>query len=54
MMKFSSETTKPFVDDYLLSEEVKEAVATITCIFMIKIITRLEPDLRTASAGSHP
>ncbi len=26
MMKFSSETTKPFVDDYLLSEEVKEAV----------------------------
>ena len=27
MMKFSSETTKPFVDDYLLSEEVKEAVA---------------------------
>lgn len=27
MMKFSSETTKPFVDDYLLSEEAKEAVA---------------------------
>lgn len=27
MMKFSSETTKPFVDDYLLSEEVKEAIA---------------------------
>lgn len=27
MMKFSSETTKPFVDDYLLSPEVKEAVA---------------------------
>lgn len=26
MMKFSSETTKPFVDDYLLSEEAKEAV----------------------------
>lgn len=26
MMKFSSETTKPFVDDYLLNEEVKEAV----------------------------
>lgn len=26
MMKFSSETTKPFVDDYLLSAEVKEAV----------------------------
>jgi ribonucleoside-triphosphate reductase len=26
MMKFSSETTKPFVDDYLLSEEVKDAV----------------------------
>lgn len=26
MMKFSSETTKPFVDDYLLSEEVKEAI----------------------------
>ena len=27
MMKFASETTKPFVDDYLLSEEVREAVA---------------------------
>jgi len=26
MMKFSSETTKPFVDDYLLSEEAREAV----------------------------
>lgn len=26
MMKFSSETTKPFVDDYLLSDEVKEAL----------------------------
>ncbi|WP_251619941.1 anaerobic ribonucleoside triphosphate reductase [Odoribacter lunatus] len=26
MMKFSSESTKPFVDDYLLTEEVKEAV----------------------------
>lgn len=26
MMKFASETTKPFVDDYLLSEDVKEAV----------------------------
>ena len=26
MMKFASETTKPFVDDYLLSSEVKEAV----------------------------
>ena len=26
MMKFSTETTKPFVDDYLLSPEVKEAV----------------------------
>lgn len=26
MMKFSSETTKPFVDDYLLSDEAKEAV----------------------------
>ena len=25
MMKFSSETTKPFVDDYLLTEEVKTA-----------------------------
>lgn len=27
MMKFSSETTKPFVDDYLLTDEAKEAVA---------------------------
>ncbi len=26
MMKFASETTKPFVDDYLLSPEVKDAV----------------------------
>ena len=26
MMKFSSETTKPFVDDYLLSPDVREAV----------------------------
>ena len=26
MMKFASETTKPFVDDYLLTEEAKEAV----------------------------
>lgn len=26
MMKFSTETTKPFVDDYLLSSEVKEAL----------------------------
>ncbi len=27
MMKFASETTKPFVDDYLLSPEAREAVA---------------------------
>lgn len=27
MMKFASETTKPFVDDYLLSEDVREVVA---------------------------
>ena len=27
MMKFASESTKPFVDDYLLSADVKEAVA---------------------------
>lgn len=27
MMKFASETTKPFVDDYLLSDDVKDAVA---------------------------
>lgn len=26
MMKFASETTKPFVDDYLLEEDVREAV----------------------------
>lgn len=26
MMKFASETTKPFVDDYLLSQDVKDAV----------------------------
>ncbi|MCH5233451.1 MAG: anaerobic ribonucleoside triphosphate reductase [Muribaculaceae bacterium] len=26
MMKFSTETTKPFVDDYLLSQDVKEAL----------------------------
>lgn len=28
MMKFASETTKPFVDDYLLSPEAREAVAS--------------------------
>lgn len=27
MMKFASETTKPFVDDYLLSQEVRDAVS---------------------------
>ena len=27
MMKFASETTKPFVDDHLLSEEVLDAVS---------------------------
>lgn len=27
MMKFASETTKPFVDDYLLAEDVRDAVA---------------------------
>ena len=27
LMKFASETTKPFVDDYLLSEEAREAVS---------------------------
>lgn len=27
MMKFASETTKPFVDDYLISEEAREAVS---------------------------
>ncbi|MCR5152993.1 MAG: anaerobic ribonucleoside triphosphate reductase [Prevotella sp.] len=26
MMKFASETTKPFVDDYLLTEEIRDAV----------------------------
>lgn len=26
MMKFASETTKPFVDDYLVNEEIKDAV----------------------------
>jgi ribonucleoside-triphosphate reductase len=26
MMKFASETTKPFVDDYLINEEIKDAV----------------------------
>ena len=26
MMKFASETTKPFVDDYLLSDEVRDAI----------------------------
>ena len=36
MMKFASETTKPFVDDYLLSEEIRDAVehpgASLSCI----------------------
>ncbi len=30
MMKFASETTKPFVDDYLLSEDAREAVKNNT------------------------
>ncbi len=29
MMKFASETTKPFVDDFLLSREAREAVKII-------------------------
>lgn len=38
MMKFASESTKPFVDDYLLSEEVKAAVKTTTYIFTTRTI----------------
>ena len=52
MMKFSSETTKPFVDDYLLSEEVKEAVSFFRSrriifrptIKMTKITRRFKPN----------
>lgn len=31
MMKFASETTKPFVDNYLLSEDVRDAVKNNYC-----------------------
>ena len=40
MMKFSSETTKPFVDDYLLVEEVKMPFGKDICTYTIKIIIR--------------
>ena len=36
MMKFSSETTKPFVDDYLLVEEVKMPFGKDICTYTIK------------------
>ena len=68
MMKFASETTKPFVDDYLLSEEVREAVRngyihihdkdyyptkSLTCV-QHPLNTILQHGLKAAHAESRP
>ncbi|MDO4496353.1 MAG: anaerobic ribonucleoside triphosphate reductase [Bacteroidales bacterium] len=68
MMKFASESTKPFVDDYLLSEEVKEAVKrgyihihdkdyyptkSLTCV-QHPLNTILQHGLKAAHAESRP
>ena len=37
MMKFASETTKPFVDDYLLSDEVRDAISTIKITILPRV-----------------
>ena len=54
MMKFSSETTKPFVDDYLLSEEVKEAVENNYLHIHDKDYYPTKSHMRTTSVGPHP
>jgi ribonucleoside-triphosphate reductase len=68
MMKFASETTKPFVDDYLLDEDVKEAVKkgyihihdkdyyptkSLTCV-QHPLNTILQHGLKAAHAESRP
>ena len=54
MMKFASETTKPFVDDYLLSEEVLDAVTQNYLHIHDKgLLSHQEPDMRAASAGPY-
>ena len=68
MMKFASESTKPFVDDYLLTEDVKEAVKkgyihihdkdyyptkSLTCV-QHPLNTILQHGLKAAHAESRP
>ncbi len=68
MMKFASESTKPFVDDYLLSPEVREAVKngyihihdkdyyptkSLTCV-QHPLNTILQHGLKAAHAESRP
>lgn len=68
MMKFASESTKPFVDDYLLDEEVKQAVKrgyihihdkdyyptkSLTCV-QHPLNTILQHGLKAAHAESRP
>lgn len=68
MMKFASESTKPFVDDYLLSDDVKEAVKrgyihihdkdyyptkSLTCV-QHPLNTILQHGLKAAHAESRP
>lgn len=68
MMKFASESTKPFVDDYLLDDEVKQAVKrgyihihdkdyyptkSLTCV-QHPLNTILQHGLKAAHAESRP
>lgn len=68
MMKFASESTKPFVDDYLLDENVKEAIKqgyihihdkdyyptkSLTCV-QHPLNTILQHGLKAAHAESRP
>lgn len=68
MMKFASESTKPFVDDYLLDEDVKQAVKrgyihihdkdyyptkSLTCV-QHPLNTILQHGLKAAHAESRP
>ena len=68
MMKFASESTKPFVDDYLLDDEVKQAVkrgyihihdkdyyptTSLTCV-QHPLNTILQHGLKAAHAESRP
>ena len=52
MMKFASETTKPFVDDYLLSNTVKNAVKTTISISTIRIITQQRASLACSTLST--